>query len=157
MSGNLKPGGCWVSLLWSPVLWKVPVISAKLTNGEIYTFHLCSFQHFYAAENPTDSRGPGLYVHEFLSRVSTVLRERKVQLQVWTYSTPLFCFFQLNWHHCEFPAASPAHQNLPRIANLLRSADRIAFLSASSGWVGLISCISSICSQKKVYYSVSFI
>ncbi|TWW79620.1 hypothetical protein D4764_10G0006500 [Takifugu flavidus] len=32
MSGNPKPGGCWVSLFWSPVLWKVPVISAKLTN-----------------------------------------------------------------------------------------------------------------------------
>lgn len=94
MSGNPKPGGCWVSLFWSPAFWKVPIISAKLTNGEIYTFHLCSFQRFYAAEHPTDSRGPGVY--ECLSRMSTELKERRVQLQVWTYSTTLFCFFQLN-------------------------------------------------------------
>lgn len=30
----------------------MPVITAKLGTGEIYTFHLCSFQR--AAEHPTD-------------------------------------------------------------------------------------------------------
>lgn len=100
MSGNPKPGGCWVSLLWSPVLWKVPVISAKLTNGEIYTFHLCSFQRFYAGEHPTDSRAGFVRTRVFIARVHSSEGEEGsaagLDLQHTTYSTPLFCFFQLN-------------------------------------------------------------
>lgn len=38
---------CWVSLVWSSELWKVPVIAAKLTNSVTQTLPFCSFQHFF--------------------------------------------------------------------------------------------------------------
>lgn len=119
MSCNPKPDGLLgLTGLESGSLESARYRSQPKNQGDLHvSFMLIST--FYMQPNIRQIS----FVRTFLSCVSTVLKKRKVQLQVQTYSALLFCFFLIKCHHSKFPAVSPAHQDLPHVANLLRSAD----------------------------------
>lgn len=139
--------GCWVSPVWSPALWKVPVIAAKLGTGEIYTFHLCSFQRF------TCSRTSGRFrlCEHFYRVCPQIWRKGRFSCRSRPTAHYSFAFFK-NWNVIIASSLLLLLHIRTCLALLTCWDQQIHHIPVN--FLGLISCVSYICSLIRRFMTV---